>query len=338
MKVRFNMMDIMNQIGQLFIIGFKGETLPKTVSQFLTEEQIGGVILFRDNCTTHLKTKSLIDSIKKCYSAGLPFISVDQEGGRVSRITGAPAEIASAGEYGTERGIDRFNEDYRRSMMFIESLGFNINFAPVCDLYVNNKNRCLMGRCFGKTAEKVIPFVESAVEIAYKSGILSCLKHFPGLGAATIDPHEQTAIAYYDQQDWQHREGLVFTAGISKGADMIMTTHLKLPKFDNTIVTGSEYFIDQVLRENLSFHGTVITDDLTMKGADELGDIGERTIKAFNAGHDLLLFGQDFDLAIEAYERFRQAYEHGDIDPERLHTALDRIRGLKFKLTKSVLL
>ncbi|NOY89375.1 MAG: glycoside hydrolase family 3 protein [FCB group bacterium] len=328
--------NLINYIGQLFIIGFPGEEPSGAFLNFLAEENIGGVILFRENCPTHQKTKTNIELIKSVYSSSVPFVAVDQEGGRVCRILGAPAEFPAATLYGEKFGLERFEEDYVRVAMYLESLGININLAPVCDIFLNLKNDCLKDRCFGKTAQDVIPFVKAMVNISQKSRLLSCLKHFPGLGAAQNDPHHKTAVADYDPITWEQREKLPFAVGVKEGAEIIMTTHVKLPQFDKQIATTSSKIVSQYLRQGLGFDGTVSTDDMTMKGLTAKGNIGEMTVQAFQAGHDLLLFGQNLELAMEAYEYFKDAYSRGDIDVERIKTSLNRIAGIKFKLAKSV--
>ncbi len=331
------MKNINELIGQLFIIGFKGEAPSTSFLNFFSEEKIGGAILFKDNCMTHEQVRKNCELLTTASSDKHPFIAVDQEGGRVCRISGSPVEIAAPKTYAESYGISRFTDDYSRSMLYLESLGVNMNLAPVCDIFVNDKNSCLDGRCFGKTADEVVPFIKKAVEVSKKSHVLSCLKHFPGLGDAVIDPHKETTVSHYDESTWEQRERIVFENGIAVGADMVMTTHIKLPKFDDEIATGSKVIIERLLRQRLLFNGVVITDDLQMHGADCLGEIGERTIKAFQAGHDLLLFGQDSDSAMEAFEHFRGAYNRGEISEERIKKSLERISALKFKIANSVL-
>ena len=331
------MKNIDELLGQLFIVGFKGEKPSSSFLDFISEEKIGGVILFKDNCPTHQAVRDNIKTIINATAYKHPFIAVDQEGGRVCRIAGASVEIASPKMYAESYGLSRFIDDYSRSMLYLESLGVNVNLAPVCDIFTNDSNSCLDGRCFGKTAEEVLPFITNAVTVSQKSNILSCLKHFPGLGDASIDPHKETTISYYDEATWEKRERIVFEAGIASGADMVMTTHIKLPAFDDQIATGSYSIIERFLRQRLAYSGVVITDDLQMLGASELGEIGDRAIKAFNAGHDLLLFGQDVDAAMEAFEHFKGAYKRGDISEAKIKKSLERISALKFKIAKSVL-
>ncbi|MBD3401281.1 hypothetical protein GF420_00175 [candidate division GN15 bacterium] len=174
--------------------------------------------------------------------------------------------------------------------------------------------------------------------MARTHGLLSCAKHFPGLGAATIDPHEATAEADYDLNTWSTREMRPFEIAVRAQVDMIMTTHLRLPAIDDTIATGSSKITDHMIRTMLGYEGPVVTDDLLMSGAAELGDVGERAIAAFLAGHDLLLFGQDTEAAIEAMEAFERAAERGDIPAERIRRSLERIASVKCKLASKIVL
>ncbi|UCE24161.1 MAG: hypothetical protein JSU74_12835 [Candidatus Zixiibacteriota bacterium] len=330
------MSDVTKQIGQLFIIGFPGSSPSSAFINFLSEENIGGVILFKSNCPTHQAVQKNTQAIINHGPGSYPFIAVDQEGGRVCRVSGAPAEFASAAHYGESQDLNKFEEDLNRSALYLEKLGINLVLAPVCDIYLNDRNECLRDRCFGRKPERVIPFVQKAVEVFKRSDLLSCLKHFPGLGAAEIDPHKQSSVVSYDELIWEQREKLPFAAGIERGADMVMTTHVRVPAADTRLVTGSTEIVERWLRDRLAFDGPVITDDLSMAGAEGLGSEGERAVAAFNAGHDLLLFGQDTDAAMEAYDFFKEAVVRGEISEDRIVNSLDRIAGIKFKLGKSV--
>lgn len=328
--------DLLDNIGQLFIVGFPGKEPPAPFLDFIAEDQIGGVVLFEENCPTHLTARENIDRVKAYLRATAPFIAVDQEGGRISRLRGAPAEFRAPTEYGRGGGIEHFREDYSRSAVYMESLGINLNLAPVADIYLNERNTCLEGRCFADTPEKVAQYVVAAVEVSRASGLLSCLKHFPGLGAASTDPHEAVAIVDYDRFIWQQREKIPFDAGVKAGADLLMTTHISARKLGDQIVTGSCEVISELVRTELEFDGPIITDDLTMHGAAVLGSVGERAVAALNAGHDLLLFGSDYEAAMTAYDSLVAACRHGDVSAKRLKDALDRVGGLKFKLGRSV--
>lgn len=331
------MSDYTKEIGQLFIVGFSGPEPSPPFLRFVKERHIGGVILFEENCPSHEKIRENIGLIRSVCGESAPFVAIDQEGGRVCRLRGAPAEIRSAWEYGQDGNIERFREEYERSVLVLEALGINLNFAPVCDIFLNDDNSCCEGRCFGRTPEAIEPFVVAAVEASRAAGVLSCLKHFPGLGASSVDPHKGTATADYDELIWSNRERIPFAAGVTAGADLIMTTHLLLPEFDDKIATGSRKIVEALIRQTLDFDGPVITDDLTMAGAQQLGEVGHRTLTAFEAGHDLLLFGRDFEQASQAIDYFCDCVRLGEVDEDRLQRALDRVSGIKFKLDRSVL-
>ena len=329
--------DLIRRIGQLFITGFSGEEPPHALLNILAEEQLGGVLLLDEYCPSHSQVVEIVNRIKACYRDAPAFIAVDQEGGRVSRIKGAPAQFRSPAEYAKSSDVTKFSEDYARSLVCLTSLGINLNLAPVADLRLNDENPVLEGRCFGDTPGGVALFVKAAVATARAHGMLSCLKHFPGLGAAVNDPHVDVSRADYDFHQWRGREMIPFQDGVLSGADLLMTTHLSLPKIDDTIVTGSRKIISEMVRIILAFDGPVITDDLTMEGAAVLGTIGERTVAAFKAGHDLLLFGRDYEAALRAYDYFVESYQRGEITDREIRAALDRVTGIKYKLTRSVL-
>jgi beta-N-acetylhexosaminidase len=329
-------MNPLKQLGQMFIIGFPGQMPSSAFLNFIAEEEIGGVILFADNCVTHSAARQNIDMIRSAYHHRAPFIAIDQEGGRVCRLKGAPVEYRAAASYGAEGNVEHFIEEYSRAAVYMESLGININLAPVADIALDKDNSCIKDRSFGDNPGLVSLYVTASVKVSKMHGLISCLKHFPGFGAAKNDPHVVTAVADYDYETWTRRERIPFQSGLEAGADMLMTTHMLVPSMDNTIVTGSDKIINDLVRGALAFDGPIITDDLTMGGAAVLGDIGERTVAAFNAGHDLLLFGQDFDAAVQAYDYFCDACTRGEVDSGRLRSSLERVAGLKFKVGRSV--
>jgi len=323
--------ELRNQIGRLFVTGWDTPEPSRDFLKFVSEVEIGGVILFEENCPGVVQIKNSIDRISSRL-VHKPLVAIDQEGGRVCRIKGAPAEYTSAWEVGRSKDLEKYIQEFSRSAMYMESLGINLVLGPVADIFLDQQNRCLKDRCFGEDAGTVALFVAQGVGLINDAGLLSCLKHFPGLGAAAIDPHEETAVADYGYTEWAARERIPFEDGLARGADMVMTTHLRLPQIDSELVTASRKIITELLREQLEFEGPVITDDLTMKGAAELGDYGERAVKAFEAGHDLLLFGRHWPAAREAHAALTRKFDAGEITPERLRLSLDRIASVGYKL------
>jgi len=332
------MSDFAHTIGQLFMVGYPG---PEPSSEFLemvAREQLGGTILFQDNCPTYAAAGEAIAAIRAQYQTSTPVIAIDQEGGRVTRLKGAPAEFRAPASYPENGQLEAYTEDYRRSVLAMEALGINCNLTPVVDLHLNEENTVLDGRCFGRDAATAIPYIQKTIDISHSRGLLACAKHFPGLGAAAVDPHRASAEADYDFETWKVRERETFKAAVDQGVDLVMTTHLRIPAVDRAIATESPTIIGDMLRFYLGFDGPVITDDLFMDGARELGDSAERAIKAFLAGHDILLFGQDFHEATKAIHGFRKAVANGHIPEERLHQALERIASVKVRLARPAIL
>ena len=327
----------MKKIAQLFIFGFPGSTPPDAFLDFINREKPGGIILFEDNCGTYGHTRENVEVLRSYFDKTPPFVAIDQEGGRVCRLRGIPAEFKAPSHYASTRDVDHYIEHYARSAVYMESLGINLNLAPVADIGFEKCNPALEDRCFGSDPETVSEFVQASIRVSKAKGLLSCAKHVPGLGAAVNDPHKKIALASYDEIVWQQREMIPFRTAVESGVDMMMTTHMHVPKLDSKIVTGSEKIISSLLRSTLAFDGPIITDDLTMTGAEALGDVGRRTVAAFMAGHDLLLFGQKFDEAEKAFEYFYNACERGEIPRDRINAALDRVMGIKFKLKASVI-
>jgi beta-N-acetylhexosaminidase len=325
---------MIDSIGQLIITGFKGKKPSPDFLKFLTEEQPGGIILFEENCNPHSNAENIIKEINSTTDGLVPFVAVDQEGGRVCRFRGVPAEFSAPAYYAAAGNRELFAEHYSRAAYYLHSLGVNLILGPVADIMLSEENDCLKERTFGNTPEAVVPFIEESVSISHRAGLLCCLKHFPGLGAARNDPHEELAVADYEYDTFVGREAIPFKAGIKAGADMVMTTHLSLPKFDEVPVTASQKVVTGLLRGDLGFDGIVISDDLLMTGADVLGNFGERALKAFLAGHDILLFGTNFGAAREALSYLRTAYKKGIIEEKRLRLSLNRISGIKSKLTQ----
>lgn len=324
------MSTLTEQIAELLIVSYRGDHPPKEFLQFLERHQVGGVIFFADNAPTRKQLSASLDAIRAMYDIDHPpILGIDQEGGRVSRLADEASQFKTASEYGFEHDTDAFIKDYQRVATYLAELGLNLNFAPVTDLALNPNNECLDGRCFSDDPDRAAELVAVSVQVAHRAGLLSCLKHFPGLGAAAIDPHYQATQADYDLELWRSRERIPIAAGLAAGADLVMTTHLKVPALDSEMATASARVIGELLRDDLEYDGPVVTDDLTMGGASPLGDYGARAVTALQAGHDLLLFGQDQAAPRKAIQAVEQAVRGGQLERNRIEQARRRVRNLK---------
>jgi beta-N-acetylhexosaminidase len=225
-----------------------------------------------------------------------PFITLDQEGGAVERLTKAVgfAELPNAATVAADNSPAEAEAIYAGMARKVAALGFSVNFGPVADLNVNPDNQVIakLGRAFGKSADTVAAYDEAFVQAHHEAGLITSLKHFPGHGSSTADSHE----GFVDiSKTWSAAElepyGILFGDGY---ADMVMVGHLyhkdyagqgtKLP------ASLSPKWIDGVLRGQLGFKGVVISDDLEMGAIRKIYDLHDTIVQAVKAGTDVLLF------------------------------------------------
>jgi beta-N-acetylhexosaminidase len=286
----------------------------------------------------------LADMKQKAEASGIPlFIGVDEEGGRVTRIGQLYEErippmlsIGSTGD--TQNAYDAAFTIGER----LADLGFNINFAPVADVWSNPDNTVIGDRAFSTDAETVALMVEAAVKGFNDAGILSVVKHFPGHGDTAQDSHSEIAVYAYDRERFETVEALPFIRGVRAGADGVMVGHIATPQLQNEKAvceflqpwlddgrlpaTLSDYWMQNVLRNELRYDGLIITDALDMGALTKNFTVEQITLGAFMAGADVLLIPSDIPAAIDALTK---AYDEGLFSDERLDASVRRILRVK---------
>jgi beta-N-acetylhexosaminidase len=332
------------KIGQMFFIGLRkdvqGNNLLKVdefLENWLREYKPGGFIIFSENLDTIWQAVSFINDIKK--TAKIPiFIGIDEEGGIVSRLN-------KAGKLHSTLMPEPFligktnNTDYaylaaKVISKEIKSLGFNLNFAPVADIFSNPKNRVIGRRAYSDNAEIASGMVEAAVKGMKDSGIIPVLKHFPGHGDTLEDSHTGAAIVENDLDRLNEFEFKPFIAGIEAGAEMVMTAHVLTPKItgNNLPATLSKTIIQDILRKNLGFEGVIITDGLEMSAISAFFPEEEAVILAIEAGVDMLLLPKDFE---NTFKSVLNAVKSGRISEDRINRSVRRILMLKSKTLRT---
>lgn len=301
------------QIGQILMLDFRnwGENengepqnmimLPDKLKNVIHDYALGSVALFRENLRDTSQTYQLIHDLQAAR-AGLPlFIAVDQEGGYVTRLregTELPGNMAlaatrdphlayQAGEvHGTE----------------LSALGFNLNFAPIIDVNVNQKNPVIGVRAYSSRVDLVNEMASAYINGLHSKQVLSSVKHFPGHGNVDVDSHIGLPIVPYSEHEWRAHDLAPFQYAIKQHIDAIMTAHVLLPALDDTKViskkdqetiylpaTLSKKIIQGVLRHELHYDGLIITDAMDMGAiADNFGTF-EAVEMALLAGVDLVL-------------------------------------------------
>ncbi len=275
---------------QRLILGLREPQLTNSIKKFFNDKQVGGVVLFDQNAKDFNQLKKLIADINEACSVK-PFIAIDFEGGRVRRFAGLFESLKKPIEY-----VNNFAElklICEKIGKTFKEIGININLAPVVDLSYQLVNPALIDRTFShdpsQTAEYSLSFFRGFSE----NDVICCLKHFPGLGSAVNDPHNEVALSCISKEMIMGNDIIPFKAGITKGIKMIMTTHLLLTAIDYQIATFSKRVIG--LARELGFGGIMITDDLSMESIKKKLLLPEAVLKALCAGHDMALICHDHD-------------------------------------------
>ncbi|MDU1053185.1 beta-N-acetylhexosaminidase [Clostridium baratii] len=327
-------MSLDEKIGQLVISGFYGPTLDENILKLVKEDKISGVILFNRNVKDSSQLLSLNNSLKESNKNNkLPlFISVDEEGGSVTRM---PSDIK---RLPTNKYIGSLNNkdlSYKVGEILGEQLsyfGFNMNFAPVLDINSNPNNPVIGNRSFGNNKDIVASLGTSTMKGIQSKNIISVVKHFPGHGDTSVDSHVNLPVVNYDINRLNSFEFVPFKTAIQNGANAVMVGHILLPKIDNKYPSSMSYeIVTNILRKDLGFDGLVVSDDMTMGAIKENYSIEEASVKSINAGVDLLLVCQKYENTENVLKALKEAVLNGTISKERLDNALYNIISTKKK-------
>src|SRR5262245_1924616 len=334
-------------IGQMIVVGFEGWSEGKpgvvAVHDQLAMGTIGGVVLYPDNIGSPEKLRALITYLRDAKSWPIPFIAVDQEGGRVQRLTrrtghgyfpsarsvGANPSLASP--QAAERLYQRMSEDLAKA-------GFNLNFGPVVDLSLNPGNYVIVqrDRSFGADPNTVATLAAAFVRAHRAAGIATVAKHFPGHGSSSADSHKVLADI---SNTWREIEIEPYRTLAKEGLlDGVMLGHLYHPRFSDGAKLPASLSGRAVaaLRET-GFNGVVVSADMEM-GAVRDYSLDERVVKAVNAGTDLLVFSnvtlRDPELGTKLHAIIADAVRDGRISRSRIEKAYGKIMLLKRRIAE----
>src|SRR5438067_12282025 len=264
-RINFNV-DVMKHTsaGQLLLIGVQGLELGADEAKLLRRVQPGGFILFGRNIKTPGQLRKLIDDLRS-LSIIEPIITIDQEGGRVSRLRLIGNEPPNAQQLRDKGDIELIRKHGEITGDLLRLFGFNLDLCPVLDISFDDEaDNSLRGRCYGTNVEQVIRNAGAFNEGLRAEGIASCGKHFPGYSAATLDAHHELPVIERTREQLDSTELAVFRHFIGK-VDSMMICHAQYPQLDPDFPASlSRKIITGLLREEFGFDGLVMTDDLDM--------------------------------------------------------------------------
>ncbi len=331
------MIDNMNteeKIGQLVIFGLNSTEVDEHIKKMIVENHIGGIILFKYNISDVEQTVELLNSLKKINSSNpIPlFLSIDEEGGKVSRLPDPFLKLPEAKTIGSIDG-KKVSLEYGKILgMRIKSLGFNMDFAPVVDINSNPNNPVIGSRAFGSTIDIVVNNGLQVMKGINSVDIISIIKHFPGHGDTDMDSHINIPIVRRSLRELEDLELIPFIEGINRDVDGIMVGHILYPKLDKIYpATLSKEIITNVLREKLSYDGVVISDDMTMGAIIKNYNIEDASIQFLKAGGDILLICHGYENQLKVIDKIKEKVKNGDITEEELNEKVYRIIKLKQK-------
>ncbi len=339
----------------MLIMGFNGYDVDESspVAQWIRRDEIGGVLLFDYDLPNkkfgkNLKNKSQIKSLNKKlfhFSIGsndnqerLPlFIALDYEGGDIDRLkhiddcarTIPPVMQAKLSD-------DALFQEAGIMAHTLKSLGFNLNFAPVVDLDLNNQVGIIgkRGRSFSNDPAAVIRAASQFVKAFKQQGMVCCYKHFPGHGSALGDTHEGFVNV---TETFQPEELIPYEVLLQdhEAPVMVMTAHVVNQQLDQSgsPATLSYPILTNLLRHQLQFKGIIVSDDLQMKAISHHYQLSEALSHTINAGADMLIFGNQLGeiSAPEVIDYIETLVQSGDISPIRIEESYQRIKQFKQK-------
>ena len=307
-------------VWQMFILGTGN--LDKALKKGL-----GGVILFTKDIESEVQVRDLIASVKS-KSLVPPFISIDQEGGRVERTEMLRPKRLSA-RYAYENGKEFLSIQSEEISRELFDLGFNLNFAPCVDVDTNPQNPIIGERAFSDKPEDVIEGMKIFLEASRKSKIIPCVKHFPGHGDADKDSHLTLPEINLSIKKMEEVHIKPFVEAIKKDVEMIMVAHLHCKSFDEKCIPASlSKNVVGYLRKNLAYDGVVISDDMFMKGVQDYGAL-EAVIMGIRAGLDMFIYRESDNQTLAMIDELCKMVEKDEELQRAVLKSNERISKLK---------
>tara|TARA_B100000686_G_scaffold345634_1_gene430605 strand:+ start:1264 stop:2214 length:951 start_codon:yes stop_codon:yes gene_type:complete len=274
-----------------FIVGLKSTTLLSKEKQFLKKYKPWGIILFARNIKSITQTKKLTDDIRRVFNDKKYPILIDQEGGRVNRLSNIIDSSIFTGEFfGNlfKKNIKKFYIYYKifinQTCHLLDKIGVNINTVPVLDVRNKNSNNVIGNRSFGFNPKIVSQIGDHFIDLFHKNNIATVIKHIPGHGLAKVDSHKSTPIVKNKLKDLNKIDFFAFK---NKKSLFAMTAHIIYQNIDKNLTATHSKKVIKLIKNKIKFKNLLISDDISMKSLKF--SIKENTVKAFNAGCHLVL-------------------------------------------------
>ena len=321
-------MNLKQKLYQMFILGTSGEGYDKAL-----QDGLGGIIFFTPDVQSVEQFKNLT---QKCKDLAIipPFLSIDQEGGRVERTENIHnGKKYLSAKYAYEKGLEFLQKQTKNIADELCSYGINLNFAPCIDVNTNPNNPIIGERAFSNKVEDVIE-AEKIVSSTYRqNGIIPCVKHYPGHGDANADSHLTLPEIKLSLEEMEKTHIKPF-ATCAKEIEMVMVAHLHCTCFEKEVIPTSlsKNAIDY-LRNKLGFDGVTISDDMIMKGVAKFGAV-EAVEMGIRAGLNMFIYRNSDAETIEMIETVATHAENDKELAENINKSFEKIMKLKQQLVR----
>src|SRR5713101_6450359 len=328
-------LDFEDLVGERLMVGLAGPSLRDDDIRLFRDTRATGLILYRRNFESPEQLQALLTGLESALDRRL-LVATDHEGGRIVMLgrgtTIFPDNLAlgTAGEeaFAARQGFFEARE--------LRRLGVEVNFGPVLDVLTETYSPNIGIRSYGKDPALVARYGVARIRGMQRGGLAACPKHFPGKGHSPLDAHLTlpTIDSTWDEMHATHLPP--FFAAIAEGVDCVMTSHPIYPNLDPSCVlaTFSRLIVEDYLRGQVGFRGVIVSDDLEMGAVSETTTIGDATVRAAAAGHDLLLVCHTEPAQRAAATALLEAYRSGARPKRELEAAAERVRRLRERRTE----
>ncbi len=339
-------MTVEQKLGQMIMASIEVTEMDDATRTFLRNNHVGNIILFGKNCQNRAQLATLTRQIQQevtDYSSGVQaLLSIDQEGGNVTRIRNGATVFSCAAAVGSTGDPDMAYLTGHMMGNELRALGIAFNLAPVLDTNGVHTGILPTRRSYGATAAQTARFGGAYARGLRDTGVLDCGKHFPGAGDSIVDTHFDTSVVCTPAEELREKSIGPFRQAIKEGMSAIMITHDCFPALDPACVPASvsKPILQDLLREELGFEGLTISDGMQMLAIADVYGAPRGCVLAAQAGCDFVIVGTGGDNAdpnganiqIDCIQSMLQAVKTGELPMERVDESARRIIAFKLML------
>lgn len=321
-------------IGALLMVGLPGAEIDEATLNLIRDHGIRNFIIFRRNVENPGQLKKLCtDLIEACVESGLgrPLISIDQEGGSVARLNKPWTQFTDARilaeSHEPESSLTSFARTCANELL---EMGINMNLAPVLDVCPAGEGYFMERRSLGSNPLEVARLGCLVITEMQNLGLAACAKHYPGLGAAKLDPHLELPLVEKSRDLIMSEDLFPFREAARCDVASIMTSHTIYQDIDpHYPATLSKNILTDILREDIGYNGLIITDDLEMGAIERERTVADAALLSFEAGADMLLVCHDQLKMRDTVKTLATANKTGRLASKRISESLNRVETVR---------